>query len=302
MEDLDKTLDIMERDKCTSLLAENAVRLKKNNIKFTKSNLKHSQEHLDAQYISYERLIRTLIRGLVTIERKVRLKYLVPLESSRANKLMANWNTEVELILEDFKKKYRDVHSQRRSVQEFDEKISQTLEAAKISVDTEVANLKDKLGDDIGGSERLQPSELSKMYDVDESVLIDLQVIDTLQNMHTLCKKLKDSGCDEVALASLNEIIQMYVKEVKAVESTVWSGRSVDQRKETKMRAAKLNLNLKEIILCLYDLVRQALLEKERRNEEVILKIRHNLDKIFKSHADSESYQNKLEPFWGVLT
>ena len=33
MEDLDKTLDIMERDKCTSLLAENAVRLKKNNIK-----------------------------------------------------------------------------------------------------------------------------------------------------------------------------------------------------------------------------------------------------------------------------
>ncbi len=302
MEDLDKTLDIMERDKCTSLLAENAVRLKKNNIKFTKSNLKHSQEHLDAQYISYERLIRTLIRGLVTIERKVRLKYLVPLESSRANKLMANWNTEVELILEDFKKKYRDVHSQRRSVEEFDEKISQTLEAAKISVDTEVANLKDKLGNDIGGSERLQPSELSKMYEVDESVLIDLQVIDPLQNLHILCKKLKDSGCDGVALASLNEIIQMYVKEIKAVESTVWSGRSVDQRKEIKMRAAKLNLNLKEIILCLYDLVKQALLEKEKRNEEVILKIRHNLDKIFKSQTNFESYQNKLEPFWGVLT
>ncbi len=302
MEDLDKTLDIMERDKCTFLLAENAVRLKKNNIKFTKSNLKHSQEHLDAQYISYERLIRTLIRGFVTIERKVRLKYLVPLESSRANKLMANWNTEVELILEDFKKKYRDVHSQRRSVEEFDEKISQTLEAAKISVDTEVANLKDKLGNDIGGSERLQPSELSKMYEVDESVLIDLQVIDPLQNLHILCKKLKDSGCDGVALASLNEIIQMYVKEIKAVESTVWSGRSVDQRKEIKMRAAKLNLNLKEIILCLYDLVKQALLEKERRNEEVILKIRNNLDKIFKSQTDFESYQNKLKPFWGILT
>ena len=39
MEDLDKTLDIMERDKCTSLLAENAVRLKKNNIKFTKTKV-----------------------------------------------------------------------------------------------------------------------------------------------------------------------------------------------------------------------------------------------------------------------
>ncbi len=302
MEDLDKTLDIMERDKCTSLLAENAVRLKKNNIKFTKSNMKHSQEHLDAQYISYERLIRTLIRGLITIERKVRLKYLVPLESLRANKLMASWNTEVECILEDFKKKYRDVHSQRRSVEEFDEKISQTREATKISVDTEIANLKDKLENEIGVSEKLQPSELSKMYEVDESVLVDLQVIDPLQNLHILCKKLKDSGCDGVALVALNEIIQMYAKEIKVMESTVWSGRSADQRKEIKMRVAKLNLNLKEIILCLYDLVKQALLEKEKRNEEVILKVRHNLDKLFRSQADSESYQNKLAPFWGVLT
>ncbi len=301
MEDLDKTLDIMERDKCTSLLAENAVRLKKNNIKFTKSNQKHSQEHLDAQFVSYERLIRTLIKGFVTIEKKVRLKYLVPLEISRANKLMASWNTEVECILEDFKKKYRDVHAQRKSVEEFDERILQTLAAAKISVDTEVANLKDKLEDEIGISEKFQPYELSKMYGVDESVLIDLQVIVPLQNLNILCKKLKDLGCDGEALVSLNEVIQMYAKEIKAVESTVWSGRSADQRKEIKMHAAKLNLNFKEIILCLYDLAKQALLGKEKRNEEVIFKVRNNLDKIFKSGADSESYKNKLERFWGVL-
>ena len=84
MEDLDKTLDIMERDKCTAMLAENSVRLKKNNIKFTTTQQKHSQAHLDAQYASYEKLIRTLIRQLINIEKKIRLKYLVPLESSRA--------------------------------------------------------------------------------------------------------------------------------------------------------------------------------------------------------------------------
>ncbi len=54
MDDLDKTLDIMERDKVTSLLQENSVRTKKNNIKFTKQNKKYSQEHLDAQLTSYE--------------------------------------------------------------------------------------------------------------------------------------------------------------------------------------------------------------------------------------------------------
>ena len=301
MEDLDKTLDIMERDKCTSLLAENSVRLKKNNIKFTKTNMKHSQEHLDAQLVSYERLIRTLIRGLVTIEKKVRLKYLVPLESVRANKLRGSWNTEVEIILEDLNKKYRSVHAQRRSVEVFDEKASQMLKGAKISVDTEVTNLQEKLEVEIGGSERIQPSELSRMYGVDESVLIDLQVIDPLQNLKILCNKLQASGCDEEALTPVDEIIKMYVTEIKSVESTVWSGRSADQRKAIKMHAAKLNLNLKEIVHGLLDLTSQAMLEKEKRNEEVIQKIRNNLDKVFKSETDSEPFQKKLEPFLGIL-
>ena len=301
MDDLDKTLDMMERDKCTTLLAENSVRLKKNNIRFTTTDKKHSQAHLDAQLVSYEKLIRTLIRQFVMIEKKIRLKYLVPLESSRANKLRASWNTEVEGVLEDYKKKYRAVHKQRRSVEEFDKKISQMLAGAKILVDTEVTNLKHKLGKDIGTSERFSPSELSKIYGVDEPVLIDLQVIDPLQSMRILFKKLEDSGCDGKIFVSLNEIIQMYAKEIKNVENTVWSGRSADQRKENKMRVAKLSLNFKELILCLHDLARQALLEKEKRNEEIILKIRSNLEKLFESVTDSEPLQNKLDPFWGVL-
>lgn len=301
MEDLDKTLDIMERDKCTALLAENSVRLKKNNIKFTTKDQKHSQEHLDAQYVSYERLIRTLLRQLVNIEKKIRLKYLVPLDSIRANKLMASWNTEIEDALEHFKRKFRDVHKQRGSVEEFDNSILETLRSAKISVDTEVANLKDVLEREIGASEKILPSELSKLYGIDESVLIDLQVIDTLQDMHLLFKKLEGMGCDSAIFISLNETLQMYAKEIKKVEGTVWSGRSPDQRKEIKMRVAKLNLNLKEIILSLYALIQQALLVKEKRNDEVITKIRDNLEKIFKSTADSESFLNNLEPLWGIL-
>ena len=291
----------MERDKCTTLLAENSVRLKKNNIRFTTADKKHSQEHLDAQQVSYEKLIRTLIRQLVGIEKKIRLKYLVPLENLRAKNLRASWNTEVEGVLEDFKKKYRVVHKQRGSVEEFDKKISQMLDGAKISVDTEVTNLKHKLENEIGTSKQFSPSELSKIFGLDEPVLIDLQVIDPLQNMQILFKKLEDSGCDGEVFVSFNEIIQMYAKEINNVESTVWSGRSADQRKEAKMRVAKLYLNLKEIILSLHDLAWQALLEKEKRNEEIILKIRSNLEKLFKSVTDSEPLQNKLEPFWDVL-
>jgi len=48
-------------------------------------------------------------------------------------------------------------------------------------------------------------------------------------------------------------------------------------------------------------LARQASLEKEKRNEDIILKIRGNLEKLFKSVTDSEPLQSRLEPFWGVL-
>jgi hypothetical protein len=301
MEDLDKTLDIMERDKCVALLCENSVRLKKNNIKFTTGQKKHSQEHLDAQYDSYERLIRTLIRQLINVEKKIRLKYLVPLEQVRANKLKASWNTEIEDALEFFKRKFREVHKQRGSVEEFDNQLLETLRKAKISVDSEVTNLKAKLDIEIGTSERIQPSELSRIYGVDESVLIDLQVIDTLQDMHILFKKLEDAGSDGEIFISLNEVIQIYAKDIKKLESTVWSGRSPDQRKAIKMQVAKSNLNLKEIILSIYALVQQALLEKMKRNDDVIMKIRNNLEKIFKAGEDSETFLNKLEPLWGIL-
>ena len=301
MEDLDKTLDIMERDKCTALLAENSVRLKKNNIKYTKMNQKHSQEHLDNQFSSFERLIRTLIRQLVTIEKKIRLKYLVPLETERANRLMASWNTEVECVLLDLNKKYRDAHLQRGSVEEFDKNVEKVRADAKRKVDSEVVELKDKLEKEIGTSQKMQPSELSEIYGVDESVLIDLMIIDPLQNLHILFGELKKEGCDGNILEPISQIIKTYSKEIKNVESTVWSGRSADQRKTIKMRVAKLNINLKEIILSLQDLMKQALLVKEKRNGEIIDKIIRNLERIFKSEGDPEPFQNRLNAFLVVL-
>jgi len=53
--------------------------------------------------------------------------------------------------------------------------------------------------------------------------------------------------------------------------------------------------------LGLYHLTKQALLEKEKRNDEVIMKIRNSLENIFKADIKSEPFEAKLEPFWGVL-
>ena len=301
MDDLDKTLDIMERDKCTSLLQENAVRTKKNNIKFTKFNKKNSQEHLDAQVTSYERLVRNLIKQLLTLEKKIRLKYLVPMDEQRALKLMGWWNTEVECVLEDLTKKYRDIHVQRRTVEEFDAKILSMKTNAKMEIEAEVPKLKEKLMAEIGSSERFDPKELSALYGLDESVLIDLQVIDPLQKLHESYRKLKDAGFEKQLFKGLDDAILIFVKNIKEVESIVWTGRSVDQRKEYKMKAAKLNMNLKEIILNLLALAQQALLPKDRRNGDVISMVKAKLEKLFQVDSDYDEIILRIKPFFEIV-
>ena len=301
MEDLDKTLDIMETDKCTSLLQENSVRTKKNNIKFTKLNKKNSQEHLDAQIVSYERLVRNLIKQLLNLEKKIRLKYLVPLDEERALKLMGWWNTEVECALEDLSNKYRVVHIQRRTVEEFDAKLMAMRAKAKFEIEREVPKLLENLAKEIGSSERFDPKELSEIYGLDESVLVDLQVIDPLQKLHESFRKLRDAGFEKQLFKGLEEAIRIFVKNIKEVEGIVWSGRSADQRKEYKMKAAKLNINLKEIILNLLSLVQQALLPKDRRNSEVISKLKNKLESLFKVDSEYDEIISRIKPFFETI-
>jgi len=301
MDDLDKTLDIMERDKCVSLLQENSVRTKKNNIKFTKLNKKNSQEHLDAQLISYERLVRNLVKQLINLEKKIRLKYLIPMDEERALKLMGVWNTEVECAVEDLSKKYRDVHVQRKTVEEFDGKLVEMKSKAKIEIESQIPLLREFLLKEIDSSDRFDPKELSEIYGLDESVLIDLQVIDPLQKLHESYRKLREVGFEKNIIKGLDDAICIFVKNIKEAESIVWSGRSPDQRKEYKMKAAKLNMNLKEIILNLLALVQQALLTKERRNTDLIIKVKAKLEDLFKIEKEYDQIIFRIKPFFEVV-
>jgi hypothetical protein len=298
---LDKTLDIMERDKSVSLLQENSVRVKKNNIKFTKLNKKNSQEHLDLQLVSYERLVRNLIRQLLTMEKKIRLKYLTPMDDERELKLMRVWNTEVECALEDLNIKFRDIHVQRRSVEEFDRKVNAMRTKAKSDIESQVPELREKILAEVGSSERIDPKELSRIYGLDEAALIDLQVIDPLQKLHESYRKLIECGCEKQVFQGLDDAIRIFVRNMKDLEGIVWSGKSPDQRKELKMKVVKLNMNLKEIILNLLTLAQQALLPVERRNDDMILKLTEKLEKLFQVESDYDEIILKIKPFFELI-
>ena len=80
--------------------------------------------------------------------------------------------------------KFRDIHVQRRSVEDFDAKVSEMRTKAKIEIESKVPELREKILAEVGSSERIDPKELSRIYGLDEAALIDLQVIDPLQKLH----------------------------------------------------------------------------------------------------------------------
>ena len=150
-------------------------------------------------------------------------------------------------------------------------------------------------------SERFDPKELSKIYGLDESVLIDLQVIDPLQKLHEAYRELKNVGFESQLFKGLDDAIIIFIKNIKEVENIVWSGRSPDERKEYKMKAAKLNLNLKEIILNLLALAQQALLSKEKRNIDMVSKVKNKLESLFKVDPDYEEIIFRVKPFFEIV-
>ena len=67
------------------------------------------------------------------------------------------------------------------------------------------------------------------------------------------------------------------------------------------MKAAKLNLNLKEIILNLLALVQQALLSEERRNRDLILKVKTKLENLFQIDNEYDQIICRIKPFFEIV-
>ena len=122
-----------------------------------------------------------------------------------------------------------------------------------------------------------------------------------MQKLHESYRKLREVGCEKNVIKGLDDAICIFVRNIKEVESIVWSGRSPDQRKENKMKAAKLNMNLKEIIHNLLALVQQALLEEDRRNGDLISKVKAKLEKLFQVEKEYDQLISGIKPFFEIV-
>ena len=271
MDNLDEKINSHERDKVIALIQENSVRIGKINIRFTKLNKKNSLERWQAYYDSYDRLLRTIPKELLRIEREVRQKFVSPFTFQRIDRLKANINDEWDLLVKKIEKECRLDFKKLGQEEEFQNKLKASLKKCHELLESEIKKCSEKLEVSTNQSGKIQVKDLAHAFEADEILLHQLNIIDPLQAINANLKSnIEGSNVKELFDETINGIKIL----IQGIQNTsIDSTTSVAMRKAAKMEVAKESMQVREIILNIDYMVEQIKLSEEQKNPEVLKKI-----------------------------
>ena len=302
MRDLDSQIDTMFNETIYHIEADNTRRIKKFTIRFTKSNQKYSPDHLESLLGSYEKAIREIPRQFLRTEKTARQKYLEPLEEERRHALTKVMTDHVEMLVEKMNRKYRDIFKNQKRLEEFDDRIKDTLITSKQKIDEEISKFSENLREKLSSSSKLKPEELARIYELDESTLIDLKAIEPLQAIHEVFEGMKGDNVAKNAFEGMQEGIVICSKFGTQFKIDPSQNHTEAARRFKKRSIAAGTLVLKDLIDAIYILTQQLKLPVEKRNSEIITKTHSRLNESLKEHDGVEKVIASLQAFFQMLS
>ena len=302
MRDLDSQINTMFNEAIYRIEADNGSRIKKFTIRFTKSNQKYSPEHLEALLGSYEKAIREVPRQFLRIEKTARQKYLVPLDEESRRELLKVMTDHVEMLVEKMNRKYRDIFKSQKRLEEFDSRIKDTLMAGKQRIDDETRKVSESLGEKLSSTSKVKPEELARLYELDESALIDLKAIEPLQAIHEVFECMKGNQNAKIAFEGIREGIVVCSKFGTQVEIDPSKNQTEAARRLKKRSLVAGTLALKDLIDAIHILTQQLKLPAENRNNDIIDKTYDRLKESLNKHDGVEKVMANLSTFFQMLS
>ena len=302
MRDLDSQIDTMFNETIYHIEADNTRRIKKFTIRFTKSNQKYSPDHLESLLGSYEKAIREIPRQFLRAEKIARQKYLEPLEEERRRALIKVMTDHVEMLVEKMNRKYRDIFKNQKRLEEFDDRIKDTLITSKQKIDEEISKFSENLREKLSSSSKIKPEELVRIYELDESTLIDLKAIEPLQAIHEIFEGMKGDDVAKAALEGIREGIVICSKLGTQFGIDPSQNHTEAARRFKKRSIAAGTLVLKDLIDTIYILTQQLKLPVEKRNSEIITKTHSRINESLKEHDGVEKVIASLQAFFQMLS
>ena len=299
---LDSQIDPMFDEAIYHIEADNTRRIKKFTIRFTKANQKYSPDHLESLLGSYEKAIREIPRQFLRIEKTARQKYLVPLEEERRHALTKVMTDHVEMLVEKMNRKYRDIFKNQKRLEEFDDRIKDTLITSKQKIDDEIGKFSENLREKLSSSSKIKPDELARIYELDESTLIDLKAIEPLQAIHEVFEGVKEDNVAKNAFEGMREGIVICSKFGTQLGIDPSQNHTEAARRLKKRSIAAGTLVLKDLIDAIYILTQQLKLPVEKRNSEIITKTHSRINESLKEHDGVEKVIASLQAFFQMLS
>ena len=302
MRNLNSQINTMFNEAIYRIEADNGSRIKKFTIRFTKSNQKYSPEHLEALLGSYEKAIREVPRQFLRIEKTARQKYLVPLDEERRRELLKVMTDHVEMLVEKMNRKYRDIFKSQKRLEEFDSRIKDTLMAGKQRINDETKKVSESLGEKLSSTSKVKPEELARLYELDESALIDLKAIEPLQAIHEVFECMQGNQNAKIAFEGIREGIVVCSKFGTQVEIDPSQNQTEAARRLKKRSLVAGTLALKDLIDAIHILTQQLKLPAENRNNDIIDKTHDRLKESLNKHDGVEKVMANLSAFFQMLS
>ena len=302
MRNLNSQINSMFNEAIYRIEADNGSRIKKFTIRFTKANQKNSPEHLEALLGSYEKAIREVPRQFLRIEKTARQKYLVPLDEERRRELLKVMTDHVEMLVEKMNRKYRDIFKSQKRLEEFDSRIKDTLMAGKQRIDDETRKVSESLGEKLSSTSKVKPEELARLYELDESALIDLKAIEPLQAIHEVFECMQGNQNAKIAFEGIREGIVVCSKFGTQVEIDPSQNQTEAARRLKKRSLVAGTLALKDLIDAIHILTQQLKLPAENRNNDIIDKTYDRLKESLNKHDGVEKVMANLSTFFQMLS
>ena len=302
MRNLNSQIDPMFDEAIYHVEADNSRRIKKFNIRFTKANQKYSPEHLEALLGSYEKAIREVPRQFLRIEKTARQKYLVLLDEERRRELLKVMTDHVEMLVEKMNRKYRDIFKSQKRLEEFDSRIKDTLMAGKQRIDDETRKVSESLGEKLSSTSKVKPEELARLYELDESALIDLKAIEPLQAIHEVFECMQGNQNAKIAFEGIREGIVVCSKFGTQVEIDPSQNQTEAARRLKKRSLVAGTLALKDLIDAIHILTQQLKLPAKNRNNDIIDKTYDRLKESLNKHDGVEKVMANLSTFFQMLS
>ena len=302
MRNLDSQIDTMLNEAIYHIEADNTRRIKKFTIRFTKSNQKYSPDHLESLLGSYEKAIREIPRQFLRTEKIARQKYLEPFEEERRHALIKVMTEHVEMLVEKMNREYREIFKNQKRLEEFDDRIKDTLITSKQKIDEEIGKFSANLREKLSSSSKVKPEELARIYELDESTLIDLKAIEPLQAIHEVFEGIQGDHVAKGALEGIREGIMICSKFGTQLGIDPSQNHTEAARRLKKRSIVAGTLVLKDLIDAIYILTQQLKLPVEKRNSEIITKTQSRLNESLKEHDGVDKVIASLQVFFRMLS